>query len=190
MSKTQDTVPGSKRKLESEKGVGNDNSYTENKFKSRIKRKRIRKLKFKCGDILNANIDSTKGMHICIILNDVNSFGHQTCVPICNLTGSEVVESGEFVIDISKYDLPDSWFKSKKPQSWIRCNVMDCIWSSNYKKAEKLGNIKDDFPELWSEVCEKTRFCTISERLKDVCDCEYEESKNEIDEDSECDCET
>lgn len=29
--------------------------------------------------------------------------------------------SGEHDFDLTDYDLPESWFKTKKPRIWLRC---------------------------------------------------------------------
>lgn len=159
----------------------------------RKKRKRIVKPKFSSGDILKAPLPGVPGLHICIILKDDTVNGHQECLPVCNMTGSYISE-GEYAIDISKYELPNEWFENKKPNSWIRCNTIDCVYSANFEKAEILGNIRIDFPELWKDVCKATVNCEIADRLKDVCDCEYEEIQIEIlngnEEELDCGCET
>ena len=159
------------------------------------KRKRIRpnRPKLYCGDIIKAELPGVSGKHICIILKDDTTNGHQECLPVCNLTGTPV-SPGEYEIDVSGYDLPDEWFETKKPTSWIRCNEKDCIWSVNFEETDVLGNIKNDFPYLWAEVCEATVNCDIADRLETACDCEYEEIRAEIldgnEEEFDCGCET
>jgi len=109
------------------------------------------------------------------------------------MTGTPV-SSGEYQIDIRNYNLPDEWFETKKPTSWIRCNERDCIWSVHFKEMDILGNIKKDYPALWREVCKATVNCDIAERLKDACDCEYEVIREEIlngnEDEFDCGCET
>lgn len=139
-----------------------------------------KKLTLRKGDIVNAHLPGVQGKHICIILNDEPQNGHIQCIPVCNFTGSKV-SSGEYAIDISKYQLPDNWFKNKKPQSWIRCNEKDCLYSTNFVKKDILGNIRDSFKELWDEVCNSTLNCPISDRLKYACDCNYQAIQSKID---------
>ena len=161
--------------------------------KKKRKRTRTAKPKLSCGDILKAELPGVSGKHICIILKDDTTNGHQECLPVCNMTGSYIAE-GEYAIDISKYDLPDEWFEKKKPDSWIRCNTKDCVWSINFEESDILGNIKNDYPELWNDVCKATVNCEIAERLNEICDCEYEEIQAEIlngnEEEFDCGCET
>ncbi len=161
-----------------------------------MNRKRIvSSQKFKAGDIVKAEIPNTKGKHICIILENENSNGHQNCIHVCNFTGSPVIESKQYVIDISKHDLPKEWFENKKPTSWIRCNERDCIYAYNFENEVILGNIQTDYPDLWSEVCREMVKCPISDRLKIVCNCEEEKINNQntevsSDENNRCSCET
>ena len=137
---------------------------------------------FKIGDIVRARIPGTRGRHVCIILKDVTTNGHQECLPVCNFTGTKVASGGEYAIDVSKYKLPDNWFGTKKPNSWIRCNDIDCIKGTNIKNADKLGNIRDEYSALWKDVCQATANCAISSKLQHICDCEYEEIQTKIDE--------
>lgn len=161
--------------------------------KPKRRRRRQRPIQFRSGDIVQAEIAGVPGKHICIILKDESASGHQECLPVCNFTGSEV-SAGEYAIDVSKYDLPDEWFGNKKPDSWVRCNEIDCVWGTNIENAERLGNIRDKYSELWEDVCRATVNCPISSRLQNTCDCEYEEIQLQIEEgeisDFDCGCDT
>jgi len=139
------------------------------------KRPRIvrREKLYQTGELYKVVLPNVPGTHICIILNEDNRNGHQECIPVCNFTGTKV-PSGEYAIDISKYELPEEWFDEKKPSSWIRCNDIDCVDSYKVVSEEPLGNIKDDFPELWLDVCTATAACPISQKLSNACDCQYE----------------
>jgi len=160
--------------------------------RKRIQRQ-ITRIKFRSGDLIKAPLAGVKGLHVCIILKDDTNNGHQECLPVCNLTGSNV-SPGEYAIDLTKHDLPDSWFDNKKPTSWLRCNRRDCIYAANLNEANILGNIKRDFSALWADVCRSTINCDIVERLSEACDCEYQEIREAIQsgdaEEYDCGCET
>ena len=142
----------------------------------------IRKQKlYVAGDLIKAKIPGVPGKHICIILKDDRRSGHIECIPVCNFTGTKV-KSGEYAIDISKYELPDEWFDEKKANSWIRCNDIDCIESFDIEQEKILGNIRNDFNGLWLEVCEAIKNCPISPKLEVACDCEYDVIQKQIDE--------
>ncbi|KIA82423.1 hypothetical protein [Flavobacterium sp. AED] len=100
--------------------------------------------------------------------------------------------SGEHTFDLTDYDLPESWFKTKKPRTCLRCKDLECIYSLDVK--ERLGNILKSYPKLWSEICRAFHNCTISEKFENVCDCEYEIIEKEINlgltTESDCGCET
>jgi len=146
------------------------------------RQKLIRKEKlYIAGDLIKAKIPGVLGYHICIILKDDRRNGHWECIPVCNFTGTEVPE-GEYAIDVSKYDLPDEWFDKKKPQSWVRCNDIDCIESFDIEQEEVLVNIRKEYIELWLEVCEAVKSCPISVKLSKACDCEYKVIQKQIDE--------
>lgn len=154
----------------------------------------IRKKKlYVSGDLIKVRIPGVPGRHICIILQDDRRNGHLECIPVCNFTGTEV-PPGEYAIDISKYNLPDRWFDEKKPESWIRCNDIDCVESYNVEGEEILSNIRTEYRDLWLEVCEATKNCPISEKLSKACDCKYDAIQRLIDEgviDSvDCECAT
>lgn len=141
----------------------------------------VRKEKlYVAGDLIKAKIPGVPGSHICIILKDDRRNGHLECIPVCNFTGTEVKE-GEYAIDIIKYNLPDSWFDKKKPESWIRCNDIDCIDSFEVESEEILGNIRNGFGPLWLEVCEAIKSCPIATKLDKACDCEYDVIQKQID---------
>ncbi|AXE21171.1 hypothetical protein DR864_27255 [Runella rosea] len=145
------------------------------------------------GDLIRAVLPGVKGRHICIILEDesadINS--HLTCIAVCNFTGSNIPE-GEYAINISKYDLPDHWFEEKKADSWIRCNEKDCVKSYEVSGNDKLGNIRQAYPQLWDDVCKAVHSCPISERLKSACNCSFEEIDRKVKEGtakpSDCGC--
>lgn len=138
----------------------------------RVKRKRISKevRKFKRGDIVKVRIAGFSSTpHICIILDDYIEGGHVPCLPVCNFTGTH---KGENLIDVSEFNLPNDWFESIKPNTWIRCNETACIYETNVLK--HCGNIKDDYPKLWEKVCNASYSCTHSARLQNVCDCDFQ----------------
>ena len=131
--------------------------------------------KYKIGDLVKAYLpNNSKIKHICIILENENEFGHIKCLPVCNFTSKIGKKNYDYSIDISKFNLPEIWFENKKPESWIRCNDVDCIYNQQFSEKDILGNIRLEFPELWSEVCKSVMSCTISARLSHICDCEYE----------------
>lgn len=141
-----------------------------------FKRPRIsQNKKYRAGDIVEGRLpsDSVGQSHICVILGDSEMNEHTKCIPVCNFTGSEPPPSG-ISVDISEYNLPDDWFKNKKPTSWIFCNMQDCIYAS-VQSERVLGNINDQFPDLWKKVCKATFSCPESTRLKSSCNCHFEE---------------
>src|SRR5690606_13593631 len=102
--------------------------------------------KYSAGDIVWARIPQVNEPHLCIILENTSeeeSNGHNRCMHVCNFTGSEV-EMGEYAIDIGNYDLPKHWFNKQKPNTWIRCNEIDCIYSYEIISDVK-GNIRKDY---------------------------------------------
>jgi hypothetical protein len=133
----------------------------------------------KAGDVVRAKVAGIKGIHTCVILEDEPTTGHFKCLAFCNFTGSEV-PLGEYSIDISEFELPDNWFDTKKPQTWLRCNAVDCVHSIEITKEHKLGNILVSFPKLWTKVCTAVHSCEISERLASACDCDYKIIEKEI----------
>src|SRR5690625_4109441 len=142
------------------------------------KRKRIQSIpstyNYRAGDLVKAEIPGVPGTHICIILDESDTNQHYRCVRVCNFTGSEIPE-GEYAIDIRLHHLPNQWFGNKKPTSWIRCNrEIDCINSFDIVDHKVLGNIKDDYRDLWLEVCEKIKNCDISVNFNTVCECAFE----------------
>jgi uncharacterized protein YifN (PemK superfamily) len=143
-------------------------------------RKRISENKFKTGDLFKADLPGTKIKHICIILEDEPMNGHIKCLPVCNFT-SKSGSIDDYSIDISHYNLPEEWFDNKQPESWIRCNALSCVFMTNFSKNDRLGNLEESFPELWKEVCNAVFNCPISDRLQNLCDCEYEEISHKID---------
>lgn len=155
-------------------------------------RKRIKPKKLKQGDIVRAIDAGVKGEHIYFILEDQkDDDNHVQCFSVCNLTGSKTPK-GEHAFDLSEYNLPDSWFKIKKPQTWLRCKDVECI--HKLQITEQLGNIIQSQPKLWSDVCRAFHSCRISEKFKDACDCEYEIIEKEISlglaEEEDCGCES
>ncbi|WP_406842993.1 hypothetical protein [Flavobacterium soyae] len=133
----------------------------------------------KAGDIVKAVLAGIPLSHVCIILEDEPKTGHVKCLPICNFTGSEVPPR-EYSIDISEFDLPNHWFEDKKPQTWLRCNEIDCVHSINVDRKNKLGNIIESFPLLWSKVCAAVHDCPIAEKLSKACDCDYKIFEKQI----------
>lgn len=144
------------------------------------KRPRIQKKMYTKGDVVRGRLpsDEVGQSHVCIVLQDSTANGHTSCIPVCNFTGSEPIISG-FSIDISNYELPENWFDKKKPTSWIFCNMQDCI-RATLQAEEKLGNLPDQFPKLWEEVCHQAYSCAESERLQYACDCHFEEIKKAV----------
>ena len=112
-------------------------------------------------------------------LEKENEFGHIPCIPVCNFTSKKGDNKIESSINISKYDLPKTWFENKKPELWLRCRDKDCLFNQKFSKDDILGNILGDFPNLWKAICLSVISCPISERLNQICDCEYEKT-NEI----------
>jgi hypothetical protein len=136
--------------------------------------------KFKVGDLVKGYLpDSTERKHICIILEKENEFGHIPCIPVCNFTSKKGKIETEFSIDISKYDLPTSWFENKKPESWLRCRDKDCLYNQKFTINDILGNILEDFPELWKSICLNVISCPNAEKFNRICECEYEKT-NEL----------
>ena len=133
-------------------------------------RPRIKSRKLKKGDVVRALDAGVKLEHIYFILEDQREDNHVQCFSVCNLTGSKIPK-GEHSFELSKYDLPDSWFKTKKPQTWLRCKDVECI--HKLQITEELGNIITSHPKLWNDVCRAFYSCQISEKFKDACDCEF-----------------
>lgn len=153
---------------------------------------RKRKPKFKRGDVVRATIAGTSNVHTCIILKDVIVGNHVDCLPVCNFTGS-IIPEGQYSIDVSEIQFPESWFGKVKNQTWLRCNEIDCIYNFDIQ-GEKVGNIIDLYPQLWSRVCEAVHSCPVSEKLQQACDCDYKIIEKEIDlgkrAKSKCGCKT
>ncbi|TCN60141.1 hypothetical protein D0809_09415 [Flavobacterium circumlabens] len=139
----------------------------------------LRKRKLKRGDVVRAKIAGIPSIHTCIILEDETQNQHTRCLPICNFTGS-IIPKGEYSIDISGFDLPESWFGLKKTDTWLRCNEIDCVYSLEIEEPGKIGNICKQFPKLWSHICEAIHSCAISLRLEQACDCDYKLIEKEI----------
>ena len=141
-----------------------------------MKRPRIiRRQMYRAGDIVDGKLpsDATGQRHKCIVLEDSKTNNHIKCIPVCNFTGSEPPPSG-ISVDISEYLLPDHWFDTKKPRSWIFCNMQDCI-KATIQSEKVLGNINDQYPDLWDKVCNAAFAYPESDRLKQSCDCHFEE---------------
>jgi len=157
---------------------------------SKKRRKRIpRQEKFKAGDVFWADV--TNGYHLTIILDDHTLDNHQECIPICNFSGTEPGNHLEYVIPIGSYKLPDKlWTRvnQEKPANWIICQQKDCIKAKDYHSGAVILNIKNECPELFDIICEKTRNCRIAPRLKNFCGCEEEEEIIVVN-DEYCECE-
>lgn len=155
------------------------------------KRKRIQQpKKFKAGDVFWAYAINDK-YHLTIILEDHTHDNHQECIPFCNFSGTEPNNKLNYIIPINDYKLPEHWWtraNQAKPRNWIICQPKDCIKAKDYSAEAVVGNIKDECPELFNLICDKTQNCLIAPRLKNLCDCENE---NEIvvDDDEKCECE-
>lgn len=144
-----------------------------------MKRKRIIRQKFKKGDVIKSALLGVPKKHVCIILEDEGAENHVKCISVCNLTGS-VVPNDEYSIDVSQYEFPESWFDKKKHQTWLRCNEVDCVYKHDIENCNKVGNILELFPDLWSEVCRTAYNCPISKKLENICDCDYELIEKQI----------
>jgi hypothetical protein len=156
-----------------------------------VNRKRIKSKKLQKGDVVRASESGIKGDHIYFILEDEAEGNHVQCLPVCNLTGS-IISEGEHSFDLSQYNLPEAWFKTKKPKTWLRCKDVACIYK--LQVIEEFGNIIESQPKLWSDVCRAFYNCPISEKFKNVCDCEFEIIDREISlglsDAEDCGCET
>ncbi|TRW97176.1 hypothetical protein [Flavobacterium gawalongense] len=154
-------------------------------------RKRIKPKKLRKGDVVRAIDAGVKWEHIYFILEDQTEGNHVQCFSVCNLTGSKIPK-GEHAFELSEYDLPEVWFKTKKPQTWLRCKDIECI--RKLQIIEELGNIIESHPKLWSDICRAFHSCRISEKFKNACDCEYEIIQREINlelyKEEDCECET
>lgn len=153
------------------------------------KRKRIRTPnRFKAGDVFWAN--EINGWHLVIILEDHALDNHQSCIPVCNFSGSNPGNHLEYVIPIGDYKLPDCYWTDPsqvKHENWIICQPRDCIKAMKYRTDIVVGNIKNDCPDLYSLLCDKTKKCKIAPRLKSLCNCEEISIPIEISND-DCEC--
>ncbi|HLO55644.1 MAG TPA: hypothetical protein VK169_15230 [Saprospiraceae bacterium] len=154
------------------------------------KRKRIPiPRKFKAGDVLWA--DGNNGHHLTIILQDHTIDNHQECIPICNFTGTPPPDWLHYSISLGSFNLPSEWWTQKgqqKPENWIICNPKDCIKATSHDPNHVIGNIKNDYLELYTILCETTRQCLVAKRLEQLCDCENNTKLIPTD-DSSCKCE-
>lgn len=142
-------------------------------------RPRIKKLNFKKGDVVKSALLGVPKKHICIILEDERSENHVKCISVCNLT-SKPVPDGEYGIDVSKYKFPADWFEEKQPETWLRCNDVDCIYKHEISELQIVGNLLELYPELWSDVCLAVYNCPISEKLQNICDCDNDIIEKQI----------
>ncbi len=132
----------------------------------------------------------TNGWHLTIILEDHTLDNHQTCIPIYNFTGTEPGGHLSYVIPIENYSVINKYFTNEnqvKPKNWIICQPTDCIKAMSYNADSVVGNIKEDCIELFNKICETTKSCKISARLRNFCNCDQIDDEIYID-DTDCGC--
>jgi len=129
-----------------------------------VKRKRINRIipKFIVGDVVRATISTKKGgiitntVHTCIITEENRSANLAKCVEVCNFTGTQPYHlNADQVWDVSEISLPESWFENSKDKTWLVCKSNDCVFSEGME-IQKLGNLKNDFTEIWENICRMT----------------------------------
>lgn len=125
--------------------------------------------KLKKGDLIRTALTGVPGIHVCIILEDEGNTNLIKCLPICNFT-SNPPENADIVIDVSEYDLPDTYFNKKKTTSWLICKENLCTYSSI--EYTYLDNLLIKHPKLWETICSASRDWKSNNALTSICDCE------------------
>lgn len=80
-------------------------------------------------------------------------------------------------MDLSGYDLPDDFFKTKKPVSYLRFAEPHCL--KRFEVKRHVGNLKE-YGTLWEDLCElmHTNFPEQIELLEEVCSCDCLEDQS------------
>jgi hypothetical protein len=105
------------------------------------------------------------GGHIFIITNNINtSNGVIGCYTSINLT-STCPDCQSSCIEIEGKKIPLDWFPKRKHTSYIRLSSPIKICQGHHL-GKYMGNLKDDYPELWQIICQK---CAPSNSI--ICDC-------------------
>lgn len=153
-----------------------------------MKLKRFKKKieEYKPGDVIRAIINDKRikkgNREHCFIIIEYpreksDTKKHIVCVPACSFSSKQSKITDNKCLNLEGLDLPENFFGTKKPTSFLRFSEPTCL--EKYLIKEYVDNLTS-YPKIWKAICElmKENYSEEIGMLESACDCDCLDENN------------